>query len=113
MFGLSIRSLLMGLFGLLAAMIAGQGILALNKVAAINASVVDLADNWLPSIKTAKGLNVVAARLRINSARHMVATSDAEMTAIEKDRAERLNDIAVLRKAYEPLITSDEERKIY
>jgi len=113
MFGLSIRSLLMGLFGLLAVMIAGQGILALNKVAAINASVVDLADNWLPSIKTAKGLNVVAARLRINSARHMVATSDAEMTAIEKDRAERLNDIAVLRKAYEPLISSEDERKTY
>ena len=113
MFGLSIRSLLMGLFGLLAIMIACQGILALNKVSAVNTSVLDLAENWLPSIKAAKGLNLVVARLRINTARHLVATSDAEMTAIEKDRAERLADAEALRKVYEPLIVLEEGRKTY
>ena len=113
MFGLSIRSLLMALFSLMAIVIAGQGLMALNKVSAVNASVVDLADNWLPSIKAAKSLNVVVARLRINTARHMVATSEAEMAAIEKDREDRVNDIVAIRKAYEPLIVSGEERKTF
>ena len=50
MFGLSIRSLLIGLFALMALIVGGEGLVAINKIAAVNASVVDIATNWLPSI---------------------------------------------------------------
>jgi methyl-accepting chemotaxis protein len=110
---LSIRSLLIALFSLMALVIAGQGILAISKISAVNRSVVRLATDSLPSIKAAREINVLFSRLRINSARHMVAVSDQEMSTIERDREDRLREMAVIRKTYEALISTDEERKIY
>src|SRR5262249_2584335 len=113
MFGLSIRSLLIGLFAMLAVIFAAQGLLSISKISAVNASAVDLADNWLAKIKAVKQINVTVARLRINQARHMVATSDDEMTAIERDREARIKELAAERKAYEPLMTTEEERRTF
>src|SRR5262249_5867015 len=113
MFGLSIRSLLIGLFAMLAVIFAAQGLLSISKISAVNASAVDLADNWLAAIKAVKQINVIVARLRINQARHMVATSDDEMTAIEHDREARMKELAAERKIYEPLMTTEEERRTF
>jgi methyl-accepting chemotaxis protein len=113
MFGLSIRSLLIGLFAMLAVVFAAQGLLSISKISAVNASAVDLADNWLAAIKAVKQINVIVARLRINQARHMVATTDDEMTAIEHDREARIKELAAERKIYEPLMTTEEERRTF
>ena len=113
MFGLSIRSLLIGLFAMLAVVFAAQGLLSISKISAVNASAVDLGDNWLSAIKAVKQINVLVARLRINQARHMVATTDEEMTAIEHDREARIKELAAERKVYEPLMTTEEERRTF
>ena len=57
MFGLSIRSLLMGLFALMALIIGGEGLLAINKISAVNNSVVEIATNWMPSINVIRQIN--------------------------------------------------------
>ena len=84
MFGLSIRSMLMGLFGLMALIIVGQGVFALNKTAAVNASTIDLSSNWLPSVSAALNLGLSASRARLAIAKHIIST-DEEMPQTEKD----------------------------
>src|SRR5207302_9935052 len=73
MFGLSIRSLLMGLFGLMALIIGGEGLLAINKISAVNNSVVEMATNWMPSINVVRQLNTLAEQRRANLARHILS----------------------------------------
>jgi methyl-accepting chemotaxis protein len=113
MFGLSIRSLLMGLFGLLALIIAGEGLLAVNKIAAVNDSVVDIATNWMPSVDVARELNTIAEQRRANVARHILMTTDEEMKAQEEVFAKITATFAEARKRYEPMISSPEERAAY
>ena len=59
MFGLSVRSLLAGLFLLLTAAIFGQGLLAIVKVAAMNDNAVALGTNWLPSVDAVREMNTL------------------------------------------------------
>ena len=85
MLGLSIRSLLIGLFALMALIVGGEGMLAINKIAAVNASVIDLATNWLPSVDVVRRINAIAEQYRVYQARHVMAATDAEMAAQEAD----------------------------
>jgi methyl-accepting chemotaxis protein len=113
MFGLSIRSLLIGLFGVMAVTVGGEGLLALNKIAAVNASVLEIATNWMPSIDAARRLNATAEQYRVYQARHVMATSDAEMVKQEAAIAKSAQAFAEDRKRYESLMTLEEERKSY
>lgn len=63
---LSIRSLLIGLFTLMALIVGAEGLLAINKIAAVNVAVIDMATNWLPSIDTVREIQALdpGARLR-------------------------------------------------
>ena len=111
--GLSIRSLLVGLFALMALIVGGEGMLAINKIAAVNASVTDLANNWLPSVDVVRRINAIAEQYRVYQARHVMAASDAEMAAQEAAIAKTAEALDAARKRYESLISSDEERRSY
>ena len=113
MFGLSIRSLLVGLFALLALVVGGEGLLAINKIGAVNNSVVDIATNWMPSLDAARQVDTLAERRRVYLARHILKTGDAEMAEDEKALAGAGDAFAAARKRYETLIASEEERKAY
>jgi methyl-accepting chemotaxis protein len=113
MFGLSIRSLLVGLFGLMMAIVAGQGFLAVNRIAAVNASVVDIGGNWLPSVDVVRAMSADVARFRLAEAKHILSADDAAMAEFEKEIARFGADLAAARKTYEPLISSPEERATY
>jgi hypothetical protein len=56
MFGLSIRTLLMGLFGLMVLVVLGLGAFALSKISVVNDNTVELARDWMPLIATARQL---------------------------------------------------------
>jgi methyl-accepting chemotaxis protein len=113
MAGLSIRSLLTALFGLMTIIIGGQGLLAIHKVAAVNDNTVALARQWLPEIAVVREMNVLAARIRISEARHMNSGSSSDMDGIEGDIRRYEAQIAAARKTFETLITSDAERRTY
>jgi methyl-accepting chemotaxis protein len=113
MLGLSIRSLLLGLFALLALVVGGEGLLAINKIGAVNNSVVDIATNWMPSLDAARQVETLAERRRVYLARHILKTGDAEMAEDEKALAGADDAFAAARKRYETLIASEEERKAY
>ncbi|MGZ5842434.1 MAG: methyl-accepting chemotaxis protein [Xanthobacteraceae bacterium] len=113
MFGLSIRTLLMGLFGLMALMFAAQGLLSVNKVSQVNDGVVDIATNWLPSVDVTREMNTIGARYRISMARAIIAPDPKTRAEVERDIAQFAATMAASRKRYEPMITSAEERNIY
>jgi methyl-accepting chemotaxis protein len=113
MSGLSIRSLLIGLFAVMALVVGGEGILSINKIGLVNSSVVDMADNWLPASSAARDMNTLAERRRSYLARHVLYTTDAEMKTEEATIARTSDAFAAARKRYEALIDTPEERKVY
>ena len=113
MFGFSIRSLMIGLSVAMLAVIAGQGTLAINKIAAVNDSAVDIATNWMPSVDVLRSINNTVARYRLAEAKHILAENDAQRAEADKEISEFANQLAAQRKRYEPLISSEEERKTY
>jgi methyl-accepting chemotaxis protein len=113
MFGLSIRSLLMGLFALMALIIGGEGLLAINKIAAVNNSVVEIATNWMPSINVIRQINALAEQRRANVARHIFMTTDEEMKAQDEVIAKMSETIAAALKRYEPIVSEGDERRAY
>ncbi|KQZ00078.1 hypothetical protein ASD45_03845 [Pseudolabrys sp. Root1462] len=112
MFGLSIRSALMGAFALMGLIIVGQGLYALNQVSKVNRSTVDFATNWMPSANTALNLGLSASRARLAIAKHVISTDD-EMAQTEKDIQTQLDAVERYRKKYETLLSSPEEKAAY
>jgi methyl-accepting chemotaxis protein len=113
MLGLSIRTLLLGLFGLMIVIVVGLGAFALNKIATVNNSTVDIATNWLPSISSARELQYLSTRIRTGQARHIMSTDEAGMDSVENDLQRRGAAAEKVRKTYETLISSPEERAAY
>jgi methyl-accepting chemotaxis protein len=113
MLGLSIRSLLTGLLAIMVAVVLGLGAFALSKIATVNGNTVDIATNWLPSVSDLRALEYQAARFRIDEARHVLTNDRVGMDEVERDMQQRVADMAKLRAAYEPLLTSAEEKADY
>jgi methyl-accepting chemotaxis protein len=113
MLGLSIRSLLMALFSVMALFIAGQSYVGLNAVNAVNNSVIEVSGNWLPSIAAVKDLNNGVATIRLAVSRHITAVTPPQKSEAEKNVEERLTSLGGLRKRYEAMVSSTDERKAY
>ena len=73
----------------------------------------DIATNWLPSIKLVNAINTATSDFRIAEGAHIMSTTEPEMSKAESDMKSRDDFISETQKAYEPLISSDDERKTY
>jgi methyl-accepting chemotaxis protein len=113
MFGLSLRTILTTLFGLMAAVVASQGLVAVSKISAVNDKAVSLATDVLPSVSELRELYGLTSRYQIDEARHIMASDDATRTELEKGMKTKEENIAKTRSKYEPLIAADEERTQY
>jgi methyl-accepting chemotaxis protein len=113
MFRLSIRSALVGLFVVMMAVIAGQGLFALTKISSVNDSVLSIGGDSLPSVATVMQINNDIARYRLAETRHIV-TTDPKMTAMSEEQLSKFAaEITALRKKYDSLVASQEERDLY
>ncbi|HEY8380908.1 MAG TPA: methyl-accepting chemotaxis protein, partial [Microvirga sp.] len=110
---LSIRAKLIGAFTVLVLCIGGLGLFSISGLRGVNGQTVDIADNWLPSVKAVGTLATQAAEFRTAILRHILNTDDAVMTQIEAEIEKSLSDISATRKSYEKLITSKEEQTLY
>jgi methyl-accepting chemotaxis protein len=113
MFGLSIRSLLIGLFAIMVAVVLGLGAFALVKISAVNNNTVDIATNWMPSVSSLRAIEYHVARFRLSEARHVLSPDDATKEATERELDARVPEIESNRRVYEPLISSPEEKAGY
>jgi methyl-accepting chemotaxis protein len=110
---LSIRTKIMFVVAFLLVAMSGMGLLSIRQMHAINANAVDLQTSWLPSVRAIGDLQMGVMRYRILLRDHLLVTNTTKKVAIEKKMESLSQDNARLYKAYEPLITSPEERSLY
>jgi methyl-accepting chemotaxis protein len=108
----SIRAKVIGAFAAVLALTVCLGGLALERLSAVNATAVGLAQDNIPSLVMTSRLLSVAKGFRISEAQHIMASSDADRTAVEKDLTGVLDEMKKRRAEYEPLIAPGPERTL-
>lgn len=98
-------------FGAVLMLVVMLGIFSVVQLSKINSSTVDIASNWLPSVKALGELSLATADLRKDTLNYMVATDKKQHD--EEMMNSDMSAIADIEKKYESLISSDEERKLY
>jgi methyl-accepting chemotaxis protein len=109
----SIRAKIVSVVTILLLAMIGMGLLAVKNMRSINANTVDIATNWLPSIRVLGDLQANVIMNRNILREHLLAESLEDKLKVEKAIAANVESIAKSRQAYEPLITSSEERAMY
>jgi methyl-accepting chemotaxis protein len=100
-------------FGALAALLLAVAAAALWCMGGMRTSTVDINSNWLPSVERVNKLNTNTSDFRITEFQHVLNTDDKAMADIEKSMGDVLALFEENRKAYQGLISSDDERKLY
>jgi methyl-accepting chemotaxis protein len=109
----SIRSKLITVVAFLLVAMTGMGLLAVRNMQAINANTVDIATSWLPSVRVLGDLRQAIVLNRTIVREHILAETLDDKLRVEKAFAANLETVTKIRKSYEPLITSPEERALY
>ncbi len=110
---LSIRAKIISVVAFLLVAMTGMGLLAVRNMRAINASTVDIATNWLPSVRVLGELRAGVITYRNVIREHMLGETAEEKAATEKVLEGVVESNAAIRQKYEPLVTSPEERALY
>jgi methyl-accepting chemotaxis protein len=109
----SIRAKITTVVAFLLVAMTGMGLLAVRNMRAINANTVDITTSWLPSVRVLGDLRAGVITYRNVIREHMLAETLAEKEAAEKTLATVVESNTKIRKSYEPMITSPEERRLY
>jgi methyl-accepting chemotaxis protein len=109
----SIRAKIISVVAILLVVMIGMGLLAVKNMRSINANTVDIATSWLPSVRVLGDLQANVIMNRNILREHLLAESLEDKLKVEKAIAANVDSIAKSRQAYEPLITSPEERALY
>ncbi|GJE15044.1 HAMP domain-containing methyl-accepting chemotaxis protein [Methylobacterium longum] len=113
-FQLSIKAALIGAFGCLALIAAGQGTLSLTKLSGIRYSVNEVTKNWLPSVLILGTIQNDVADIRVKQFRMLTFNATPEQRADNQTlQATAMAKLAADRTIYEPMISSPEERALW
>ncbi|MDA9445635.1 MULTISPECIES: methyl-accepting chemotaxis protein [unclassified Bradyrhizobium] len=110
---LSIRTKITAVVALLVTALAGMGLLSVFKMRGLNENTMQIATNWLPSIKALGELHAGVISYRATVRSHLLAETIEEKQAIEKSLQKIVESNNNIRKSYERMITSPEERALY
>jgi len=96
-------------FVVLALLTLGTSVLSLVRMSGTNDRVMEITDNWLPSVRVLANLDAAVMEHRMFEIGHMLAATDANIAEMDdRVRATRAK-IAKLRSTYDGLITGPEE----
>ena len=109
----SIRTKIIAVVAFLLVAMTGMGLLAVKNMRAINANTVDIATNWMPSVRVLGDLRAGVITYRNVIREHMLAETLEEKQASEKTLATVVESNTKIRATYEAMITSPEERALY
>ena len=104
---------LFGSFVVVLLMMAGLGVYAIAQLGTVNGSTVDLATNWMPSVRSVLDMKADLNRLRVLEFRIILETDPTLMAAISKEMDDKLERLSTIGDGYEKLISSPEERALY
>jgi methyl-accepting chemotaxis protein len=109
----SIRTKIIAVVAFLLVAMTGMGLLAVRNMRAINANTVDIATSWMPSVRVLGDLRAGVITYRNVIREHMLSETLEEKLTNEKTLAIVIESNTKIRAAYEPMITSPEERALY
>ena len=109
----SIRSKITVVVAFLLVAMSAMGALNIRQMYTINSATVDIVTNWLPSVRVLGELRAATITYRAIVRSHLLATDEAGKQLQEDLLAKWIANTDKARKAYEPLITSAEERALY
>ena len=109
----SIRTKITAVVAFLLVAMSLMGALNVRQMYAINSSTVDITTNWLPSIRVLGELRAATITYRAIVRSHLLAAEEAGKQLQEDLLAKWINNTDKARRAYEPLITTAEERALY
>jgi methyl-accepting chemotaxis protein len=109
----SIRDKVIVVIAFMLVAMSGMGLLAIQSMRSINSHTVEIADNWLPSVRVLGELRADINLFRVALRAHVMAETLEDKAAVDKRLAGILDNVARDRKNYEPLISSAEERALH
>jgi methyl-accepting chemotaxis protein len=109
----SIRAKIITVVALLLLAMTGMGLLAVSSMRSVNANTVDIATNWLPSVRVLGDLRAGVITYRTVIREHMLGETADEKASDEKILAGVVESNSKIRQTYEPMITSPEVRSLY
>lgn len=110
---LSIRAKITIVLSFLLLAMTSMGLIAVQKMRAINANAVDIQANWLPSVRVLGELRAGVITYRNVIRQHMLSETLEEKLANEKTLDTVVTSNLAIRAKYEKLITLPEERALY
>jgi methyl-accepting chemotaxis protein len=100
-------------FGAVLALFAVLATMALVELSSINANTVDIATNWLPSVRILGQISGDTAKFRRFELAFLLS-QDASDRQKNRDNMNSTSDVVNQdMKTYEPMISSDQERQLY
>jgi methyl-accepting chemotaxis protein len=109
----AIRTKIICVVSVLLLALAGSGLLAASYMRTMNADTSEIATNWLPSVKALGELNVGIILYRATIRAHLLSETIEEKQAVEKSLEKIAENNRRIRKSYEAMINSAEERALY
>ena len=110
---LKISTRLSGAFALLVLMLVGLAVAAMAQLSSMRAATVEISEIWLPSIGAVNAFNTETVALRSIILNHIMNTDDAARAKIDQQLIAGREKQMQLRKKYEALINSPEEKELY
>jgi methyl-accepting chemotaxis protein len=100
-------------FGVLLAIMAGVGTVAIMRLGAVAAKSHEIARNWLPSVEYLNEMNTAKSDLRVEQLRYAMATTPEELAQFQKSIQNAIAELEEQKKLYIPLISDEVERAIW
>jgi methyl-accepting chemotaxis protein len=91
----------------------GLAVKLVASMSEVNDQSTEISTNWLPSVKATSAMNTATSDFRLGECKHVGTSDSATMEQAEKDMTTVAANIADLRKQYEPMISSPEEKALY
>lgn len=110
---LKIATKLIATFLLVIILVISLGIFAIIQLEKVNTAGNEIANNWLPTIRTLAKLELASARLRSFEQQHILSTTVEDSADIEKSANQQIDILNEQRKIYEMEISGPKERAIY
>jgi len=110
---LKLRTKLAFSFVVVLALTTFLGVFSLTKLAAVRATTVDMAENWLPAMRDLADMRNELANVRRAQYRMVIAKNDEGRAEPRQAIQAGYQAFKKFQSKYEPTITSPEEKKIY
>jgi methyl-accepting chemotaxis protein len=110
---LKLATKLFGSFALVLLLMIGFGVFSVRQLATVNESTVELATNWMPSVRYVLGMKADLNHLRVYEFKMTVDSDAATVAATIKDSEDEIVKLTKKEDEYRKLISSTEEREGY